>query len=145
MRNWEGSTVLKHISVYLCRFKHRFGSHLLLPVVLYCKYLFFEIPLIIMQRKPLTICWQMYRQMDILNPEFYFRVNFANHYVLLWTPNAYRDMLMRIFTPCLFFQCVFTHFQCVITPLICSSALERFVCPALPFIPNEPRKKTLIP
>ena len=24
---------------------------------------------------------------------------------------------MRIFTPCLIFQCVFTHFQCVITLL----------------------------
>ena len=49
--------------------------------------------------------------MDIVNPEFYFSYNFANQYALLWTPNAYRDMLMRIFTPCLFFQCVFTNFQ----------------------------------
>ena len=43
--------------------------------------------------------------------------NFANQYALHWTPNAYRDILMRIFTPCLFFQCVFTNFQCVITLL----------------------------
>ena len=44
---------------------------------------------------------------------------FANQYALLWTPtcNAYRDMLMRILTPCLFFQCFFTNFQCVITLL----------------------------
>ena len=41
-----------------------------------------------------------------------FRV--ANQYALLWTPNAYRDILMCIFTPCLFSQCVFTNFQCVI-------------------------------
>ena len=44
-------------------------------------------------------------------------LNFANQYALLWIPNAYRDILMRIFTPCLFFQCVFTNFQCVITLL----------------------------
>ena len=34
---------------------------------------------------------------------------------------------MRIFTPCLFFQCVFTNFQCVITPLhALSVALENY-------------------
>ena len=55
--------------------------------------------------------------MDIVNPEFYFRYNFANKYALLWTPNAYGDLLMRIFTPFLFFQCIFTNFQCVITLL----------------------------
>ena len=55
--------------------------------------------------------------MDIVNPEFYFRDNFANQYALLWTPNAYQDMQMRIFTPCLFFQCVFTNSKCVITLL----------------------------
>ena len=80
-----------------------------------CKKIVFVIPLIITQRKPLTICQQMDRQMDIVNSEFYFHFNFANQYALLWTPNAYRDILMRIFTPCLFFQCVFTNFQCVIT------------------------------
>ena len=39
------------------------------------------------------------------------------HYALLWAPNAYGDILMRIFTPCLVFQCVFHDFQCVITLL----------------------------
>ena len=36
---------------------------------------------------------------------------------LHWTPNAYRNMLMRIFTPSLYFQSVFNDFQCVITLL----------------------------
>ena len=40
MRKREGITVLKRISVVLCRFKHRFGSDLLLLVLLYCKKLF---------------------------------------------------------------------------------------------------------
>ena len=78
----------------------------------------FLIPLIITQRRPLATCWQTDRQIDILNWEVYFRYKFANQYALLWTPNAYWDMLMHIFTPCLFFsQCVFTNFQCVITLL----------------------------
>ena len=55
--------------------------------------------------------------MDIINPEVYFLFYFANQYALLWAPNAYRSMLMRILTVCLFFQCVFTKFQCVITLL----------------------------
>ena len=55
--------------------------------------------------------------MDIVNPEVCICLNFDNQYALLWTPNAYSDMLMRIFTPCLFFQCVFNEFQCVITLL----------------------------
>ena len=37
MHKREGITVLKGISVVLCRFKHRFGSDLLLLVLLYCK------------------------------------------------------------------------------------------------------------
>ena len=37
------------------------------------------------------------RQMDIDNPEFYFCFNIDNRYALLWTPNVYRYMLMRIF------------------------------------------------
>ena len=45
-----------------------------------------------------------------------------DHYVLLWAPNAYRDILMRIITPCLVFQCVFNSFQCVITLLRALSA-----------------------
>ena len=55
--------------------------------------------------------------MDIVNSEYYFRFNFANQYAVLWTPNAYRIILMHIFTPSLYFQCVFTDFQCVITLL----------------------------
>ena len=55
--------------------------------------------------------------MDIVNSEFHFPFNFANQYALLWTPNAYHHMLMRNFTPCLFFQCVFTNFHCVVTLL----------------------------
>ena len=55
--------------------------------------------------------------MDLFNSEFFFCFSFDNCYALLWTPNAYSDMLMRIFTPCLFFQCVFADFQCVITLL----------------------------
>ena len=35
----------------------------------------------------------------------------------VFTPNAYDGILMRIFTPYLFFQCVFNDFQCVITLL----------------------------
>ena len=55
--------------------------------------------------------------MDIVNPDIYRRSYFDNRYALLLTPNAYCDMLMRIFTPYLIFQCVFTDFQCVITLL----------------------------
>ena len=53
------------------------------------------------------------------NPEFYFyfKTCIDNQYALHWTPNAYRNMLMRIFTPSLYFQCVFNDFQCVITIL----------------------------
>ena len=40
MRKREVNTVLKCISVFLCRFKHRFGSDLPFPVVLYCQHLF---------------------------------------------------------------------------------------------------------
>ena len=78
MRKREGITVLKRISVVLCRFKHRFGIDLLLLVLLYCKKIVFVIPLIITQRKSLTICRQTDRQMDIVNSEYYFRFNFAN-------------------------------------------------------------------
>ena len=55
--------------------------------------------------------------MDIVDPELYFCFNSDNQYVLLRTPNAYRNMLMRIFTPCLCVQCVLNDFQCVITLL----------------------------
>ena len=40
MRKREDVTVLKRISVLLCRFKPRFACDLLLLVVLYCKHLF---------------------------------------------------------------------------------------------------------
>ena len=43
MRKREGITVLKCISVVLCRFKDRFGSDLLLLVLLYCKKCFCNI------------------------------------------------------------------------------------------------------
>ena len=57
-------------------------------------------------------------QIDIDNPEFYFfKTCIDNQYALHWTPNAYHNMLMRIFTPSLYFQCVFNDFQCVITLL----------------------------
>ena len=46
-----------------------------------------------------------------------FKTCIDNQYALNWTPNAYRNMLMSIFTPSLYFQCVFNDFQCVITPL----------------------------
>ena len=70
--------------------------------------------------------------MDIINPEVYFILYFANQYALLRTSNAYRNMPMRILTPCLFFQikCVFTKFQCVITLLrALSVALYELLCP----------------
>ena len=102
-----------------------------LVVICYClwyyiaKNCFCNTTCIITQRKPLTICLQTDRQMDFVNSEFYIRYNFANQNALLWTPNAYWDILMRIFTPCLFSQCVFTYFQCV-TTLICSSDVVLF-------------------
>ena len=99
-------------------FDYSFGSDLLLLVVL-LQTLVFLITLIIWE--PLVICWQKDRLMDIVNPEVCFCLFFDNQYALLWTPNAYSDMLMRIFTPCLFFQCVFNEFQCVITLLFASS------------------------
>ena len=54
-----------------------------------------------------------------------------NNYALLWAPNAYGVILMRIFTPCLVFQCVFNNFQCVITLL---RALSVALCIRLRFI-----------
>ena len=37
--------------------------------------------------------------MNFVNPEVYFRIDINNQYALLQTPNVYRDMFMRIFTP----------------------------------------------
>ena len=65
--------------------------------------------------------------MDIVNPDIYLRSYFHNWYALLLRPNAYCDMLIRIFTPFLIFQCVFTDFQCVITLLRALSVALIFV------------------
>ena len=59
----------------------------------------------------------MDRQIKIVSAEFNFRFDFDHRYALLLIPNAYYDMLMLIFTSCLFFKCVFIDFQCVITLL----------------------------
>ena len=108
-RNAErgGITVLK------CCIWISFGVVLIIALVVTCYYTWVYIDHI------LTICWQTDRQIDIDNPEFYFcfKTCIDNQYALLWTPNAYRNILMRIFTPRLYFQCVFNDFQCVITLL----------------------------
>ena len=105
---------------YICCFVS-FWTYLLKWFAFACgiilQMLVFVITLVVTQRKPMTICLQTDRQMDLFNPEFYFCFSFNNCYALLWTPYAYRDMLMHIFTPCLFLQCVFADFQCVITLL----------------------------
>ena len=108
---WKGRYYrfeVPYLNFFWCNFNYSFGSDLLLLVVtrVYIDHI-------------LTICWQMDRQIDIDNPEFYFcfKTCIDNQYALHWTPNAYRNMLMRIFTPSLYFQCVFNDFQCVITLL----------------------------
>ena len=65
----------------------------------------------------LHVCCQTDKQMDIVNPKFYFCLNIDNQYALFWTPYAHHDKLICIFTPCLFFQCIFNDFQCIITIL----------------------------
>ena len=116
MRKREGITVLKRISVVLCRFKHRFGSDLLLLVVLYSKNCFrnttYHNAKEIIDNMSTKGQPDGHRQFS-----FTFVLILPISYAMLWTPNAYRDIQMRIFTPCLFFQCVFTNFQCVITLL----------------------------
>ena len=98
----EGITVLKCRiwNFFWCNFNYSFGSDLLL---LTCYYTWVYIDHI------LTICWQTDGQIDIDNPEFYFcfKTCIDNQYALHWTPNAYRNMLMRIFTPSLIFQNAF--------------------------------------
>ena len=96
------------MSLVLCPFKHRFGSDLLLLVVLYCKHNYFCN--ITLHNAKETID----NMLTSGQTDFYFHFNFANQYALLWTPNAYRNMLMHIFIPCLFYQCIFTNFRCVI-------------------------------
>ena len=106
----EGITVLK------CRIWISFGVILIIALVVTCYYLLLY----------LSIYWPYFDNMLTTgqtdwhrNPEFYycFRTCINNQYALHWTPNAYRNMLMRIFTPSLYFQCVFNDFQCVITLL----------------------------
>ena len=113
----ECMAVLKRVSAVLCRFKYSLSRNLLLLVIfklqkLFCNYTYHNA-----EETIENICWQTDRQMDIVKPDIYRHSNFDNRYALLLTPNAYCDMLMRIFTPYLIFQCVFTDFQCVITLL----------------------------
>ena len=123
--------ILLFLSViqYICSFVS-FWTYLLLCFTIACgiilQTLVFVITLVVMQRKPFKICCQTDRQMDLFIPEFYFCLSFDNCYALLWTPNAYHVVLMRIFTPCLFFQCVFADFQCVITLLRALSVALRY-------------------
>ena len=76
------------------------------------------------QSKPLAICWQMDRPMDMVNSEFTF-VLILTMVRSAWTPNAYHKF-PDAFSSCVFFQFAFNNFQCVITlfliaPYICSS------------------------
>ena len=115
----EGITVLK------CRIWISFCVILIIVLVVTCYYFLLHLSIII--NHILTIWWQTDRQIDIDNPEFNFcfKTCIDNQYALHWTPNAYRNMLMRIFTPSLYFQCVFNDFQCVNTLLrALSVALE---------------------
>ena len=89
----------RRICIFSCNFKYSFGGDLLLQTLI-C------ITLIIPDR-----------QMDIVNPEIYFRLNIDNRCALLWIPNAYQDILMHICMPRLFFQCVFNDFQCILQDL----------------------------
>ena len=99
----EGITVLK------CRMWISFGVILIIALVVTCYYLLLHLSILYIDHI-LIICWQTDRQIDIDNPEFYFcfKTCIDNQYALHWTPNAYRTMLMRIFTPSLYFQCVIT-------------------------------------
>ena len=70
----------------------------------------------------MTVFWQYEdkrtdRLTSTIQSFTFFKTCIDNQYALHWTPNAYRNMLMRIFTPSLYFQCVFNDFQCVITLL----------------------------
>ena len=120
----EGITVLKRIFVLLCLFKHCLWYYIANICFFNNTYHNAKENIDNMLTNGQT---DWHRQFRVL-VNFYFRYNFANQYALLWTPNAYRDMLMRIFTPCLFFQCVFTNFQCVITLLRALSVALVKVC-----------------
>ena len=103
----EGITVLK------CRIRISFGVILIKALVVTRYYLLLY----------LSIYWPYFdnmltngqtdwhRQSRVLLDMYWQSVRTA------WTPNAYHNMLMRIFTPSLYFQCVFNDFQCVITLL----------------------------
>ena len=110
---WKGRYY--YFEVPYLNFNYSFGSDLLFSITCYYTWVYID--------HILTICWQTDRHIDIDNPEFYFcfKTCIDNQYALHWTPNAYRNMLMRIFTPSLYFQCVFNDFQCAFTRLICSS------------------------
>ena len=56
--------------------------------------------------------------------DFHFTID--DRYALFVTPNAYGGILMGIFRPYLFFQCVFNDFQCVIT-LLCALSVALLV------------------
>ena len=107
-QSWKGRYYcfeVPYLNFFWCNFNYSFGSDLLLLVIT-LEYIF-------------TIFWQTDRRIDFDNLEFYFcfKTCIDNQYALHWTPNAYCNMLMRIFTPSLYFQCVFNDFQCIITLL----------------------------
>ena len=99
---------MPYLNFFWCNFNYSFGSDLLLLVTT-LEYI-------------LTIFWQY---VDKRQTDWHwqsrvlplFKTCIDNQYALHWTPNAYRNMIMRIFTPGLYFQCVFKDFQCVITLL----------------------------
>ena len=96
-----------YLNFFWCNFNYSFGSDLLLLVIT-LEYI-------------LTIFWQYVdKRTDRLTSKiqsFTFKTYIDNQYALHWTPYAYHSMLIRIFTPNLYFQCVFNDFQCVITLL----------------------------
>ena len=89
-------------------------------VVSYCKHLFFVIPLIITQRKPLIICWQTDRQMNIINPEFYFCQSVPTALDNLCVPGYANAYFYALFIFAMrFYQ--FSMRNYAFTRLICSS------------------------
>ena len=61
----------------------------------------------------------MDRQMDMVNPEFYFVLKIINRYALLWTPNAYHTMANAYFYPLFIFQMHFEQFSMPIYAFTC--------------------------
>ena len=110
-REGTGITVLK------CRIWISYGVILIITLVVTCFYLLLQLSIIYL---PYFDNMLTNRQTDWHRQSrvyFCFKTCIDNQYTLHWTPNAYRNMLMRIFTPSLYFQCVFNDFQCVITLL----------------------------